>query len=129
MPIKSVFRNARGFTLIELLSVMVIMGILVAVGAKKFGLFTDTADLRVAESSITELNVRETLTWFNIKMSTDGWASDEDLFAQVDKNLGPDFVWDSGPTMVGGILHLRKNVMSLKREPSTAFQSGRWSLL
>jgi prepilin-type N-terminal cleavage/methylation domain-containing protein len=129
MPIKSVFRNARGFTLIELLSVMVIMAVLGAVGAKKFGLVTDTAGLRVLESSITELNVRETLTWFNIKMSDESWTGDEALFAQVNKDLGPDFVWSSGPTTAGGTLQLRDNVLSLKREPSTVSTSGRWSPL
>ena len=128
MLIKSVFRDAGGFTLIELLSVMVIMAVLGAVGVKKFGLVTDTADRRVLESSVTELNVRETLTWFNIKMSVEGWTGDEDLFAQVNKNLGPDFVWSSGPTTIGGTLQLRDNVLSLKREPSTPSQSGRWIL-
>ena len=129
MPIKSLFRNSQGFTFIELLSVLVIMGILGAVEVKKFGLVTDTADLRVVESSITELNVRETLTWFNIKMSVGGWTSDETIFAQINKNLGPDFVWSSGPTTGGGTLQFRGNVLSLKRDPSTVSSSGRWSLL
>jgi len=115
--------------MIELLSVMVIMGILVAVGAKKFGLVTDTADLRVLESSVTELNVRETLTWFNIKMSNESWTTDEALFAQINKNLGSDFVWSSGPTTAGGTLQLRSNILSLKREPSTVSKSGRWQVL
>jgi len=129
MLIRSVFRNARGFTLIELLSVMVIMAVLGAVGAKRFGAFTDTAELRASESSVTELNVRETLTWFNIKMSVEGWTSDDALFAQVDKNLGPDFVWTSGPTTGGGMLNFRKNVISLKREPSTVSKSAQWQAL
>jgi len=126
---RSLVRNNQGFTLIELVSVMVIMGVLGSVGVHKFGMVTDTAGLKALEYSVTELNIRETLTWYDMKMSNENWTSDEALFGQVDKNLGPDFVWDSGPTKDGGVLLLRDYAISLKREPSTASQSGRWSLL
>jgi prepilin-type N-terminal cleavage/methylation domain-containing protein len=124
----ALYRNNRGFTLIELVAVLVIMGVLGSVGVHKFGMLTDTAGLKTLEASITELNVRETLTWYNIKMSTESWTSDETVFAQVDKNLGPDFGWNSGPTEDGGSLLIRDHAISLKREPSTVSQSGRWSL-
>jgi len=61
-------------------------------------------------------------------MSSESWTSDEAVFAQVNKNLGPDFGWDSGPTKDGGSLLFRDYVISLKREPSTASTCGRWSL-
>ena len=129
MSTRSLLRNNHGFTLIELVSVLVIMGVLGSVGVHKFGVLTDTAGLKTLESSVTELNVRETLTWYNIKMSAESWTTDDALFGQVDKDLGPDFVWDSGPAIDGGVLHLRTYVITLKREPSTDSTSGRWSLL
>jgi len=128
MVMRPLLRNNRGFTLIELVSVLVIMGVLGSVGVHKFGIVTDTAGLKALESSISELNIRETLTWYNIKMSNESWTSDETVFAQMDKNLGPDFGWDSVPTKDGGVLLLRDYAISLKREPSTASTCGRWSL-
>ena len=89
---RALYRNNRGFTLIELVAVLVIMGVLGSVGVRKFGVLTDTAALKVLQSSVTELNVRETLTWYNIKMSTESWTSDDAVFGQVDKDLGPGFV-------------------------------------
>jgi prepilin-type N-terminal cleavage/methylation domain-containing protein len=129
MAMRSLVRNSQGFTLIELVSVLVIMGVLGSVGVHKFGILTDTAGLKALESSITELEIRETLTWYNIKMSDEGWTSDDAVFNQVDKNLGPDFIWDSGPATDGGVLHLKGYVIPLKREPSTVSESGRWTFL
>ena len=125
---RALYRNNRGFTLIELVAVLVIMGVLGSAGVHKFGMLTDTAGLKTLEASITELNVRETLTWYNIKMSSESWTSDETVFAQVDKNLGPDFAWNSGPTKDGGSLSFRDYAISLKREPSTDSTCSRWSL-
>ena len=129
MAMRSLVRNSQGFTLIELVSVLVIMGVLGSVGVHKFGVLTDTAGLKALESSITELEIRETLTWYNIKVSDEGWTSDDAVFNQVDKNLGPDFIWDSGPATDGGVLHLKEYVIPLKREPSTVSESGHWTIL
>jgi prepilin-type N-terminal cleavage/methylation domain-containing protein len=118
--------NQKGFTLIELLSVMIIMGVMASVGAKKFELLSDTASDRVIDEGLKELNIREALTWTNIKLSSDGWINDADVFTQLDTNLGADFVWATGPNASGGDLHLRSQSIILNRIASTSSSAGRW---
>ena len=78
-------RNQKGFTLIELLSVMIIMGVMSSVAVKKVDFITDTASTRALAVTVKELNVRESLVWSNMKISNDGYTTDEDVFAALDK--------------------------------------------
>ena len=118
--------NHHGFTLLELLSVMVIMGVLASVSIHRFELISDTAGNRAIASAISELNVREALTWTNLKLSSSGWAQDEDVFVQIDTNLGSDYQWHAGPTSSGGMLEFRYNSIHLVRNPSTNVSAGVW---
>lgn len=118
--------NHHGFTLLELLSVMVIMGVLASVTIHRLDLVSDTAGSRAMASAISELNVREALTWSNLKLSSSGWAQDEDVFVQVDTNLGSDYHWNSGPTSSGGTLEFRYNSIHLVRNRSTNVSAGVW---
>lgn len=118
--------NHHGFTLLELLSVMLIMGVLASVTIHRLDSISDTAGNRAIASAISELNVRETLTWTNFKLSSSGWAQDEDVFVQIDTNLGSDYHWNSGPTSSGGTLEFRFNSIHLVRSPSTDVSAGIW---
>ena len=118
--------NQHGFTLLELLSVMLIMGVLTSITIHRFDFISDTADNRAIASAISELNARETLTWTNFKLSSSGWAQDEDIFVQVDTNLGSDYHWNSGPTSSGGTLEFKHSSIHLVRSPSTNASSGVW---
>jgi len=120
------FLNQKGFTLIELISVMIIMGVMSSVAVKKFDSVGDTASEQALESATKELNVRESLTWINIKFSSAVWANDADTFAQVDTDLGADFVWTSGPNASGGSLSFRSNSIHLSRNASTTAAMGSW---
>ncbi len=118
--------DQRGFTLIELISVMVIIGVIVTVAIKKYNILSDTAAQSALWEGVKELNARETLTWAKIKLSDTGWISDADLFAQMDTDLGSDYVWAAGPTVAGCTLSFRSESFVLTRTASTTSSMGRW---
>jgi len=119
-------RNQKGFTLIELISVMIIMGVMSSVAVKKFDFITDTASNRALATAVKELNVRESLAWSNMKISNDGYTTDEDVFAALDKDLSARFKWNPGPNIGGGTLHFESQSMVLNRIPSTNSAAGKW---
>ena len=119
-------RNQKGFTLIELISVMIIMGVMSSVAVKKVDLITDTASTRALATTLKELNVRESLVWSNMKISNDGYTTDENVFAALDKNLGAKFKWNPGPAIGGGTLHFESYSIVLNRTPSTNATAGKW---
>jgi prepilin-type N-terminal cleavage/methylation domain-containing protein len=126
METKSHIRNQCGFTLIELMAVLIIMGIMFSVAAKKFNLLSDTADYRVLEAGISEINMRETLTWTNMKLSQGGWTKDSDVFSQVNTDLGANYSWNPGPNITGGTLHFNSQSITLTRSASTKTAAGEW---
>lgn len=127
MSKKKDFLNQKGFTLIELISVMIIMGVVASVSIQKFDLLSDTASKRALELGIKELNIRESLTWSQIKISTDGYTTDEDLYLLVDKNLDGKYYWNPGPDRTaGGTLHINSQSITLSRQPSSPIAAGKW---
>ena len=119
-------RNQKGFTLIELISVMVIMGVMGSVAVKKVDILTDTASAKALAITVKELNVRESLVWSKMKISIDGYTTDADVFAALDKDLGAKFKWNPGPTIDGGTLHCESQSIVLNRTHSTASAAGKW---
>ncbi len=119
-------RNQKGFTLIELISVMIIMGVMSSVAVKKVDFITDTASTRALATTVKELNVRESLVWSNMKISNDGYTTDEDIFAALDTNLGAKLKWNPGPAIDGGTLHCESQSIVLNRTPSTNSAAGKW---
>jgi prepilin-type N-terminal cleavage/methylation domain-containing protein len=117
----------EGFTLIELLSVMVIMSVFGSVAVQKFDAFSASAGERTIQFTIRELNIRESLTWSNAKLSESGWINDAEIFAAVDKNIGSSYTWNPGPAISGGTLHFRSDEVALTRTPSSKTSAGRWS--
>lgn len=121
--------NQKGFTLIELISVMIIMGVVASVSIQKFDIVSDTAGERALHLGIKELNIRESLTWSNIKISLDGYTNDADLWSVVvtDLDLGGKYLWDPGPHITdGGTLHFESQAIALNRQPSTTSAAGKW---
>jgi prepilin-type N-terminal cleavage/methylation domain-containing protein len=118
--------NQKGFTLIELISVMIIMGVMSSVAVKKVDFITDTASTRALAITVKELNVRESLVWSKMKISIDGYTTDADLFAALDKDLGAKFKWNIGPAIGGGTLHCESQSIVLNRTHSTNSAAGKW---
>jgi len=119
--------NQRGFTLIELVAVIVIMGVMASVTVKKLDLISGTATNRALLEGVKELNVRESLTWINIKLSPAGWTDDGQLLSTIDTDLGSVYVWTAGPTASGGTLSFRSESIALSRNASTNSSTGSWN--
>lgn len=118
--------NQKGFTLIELISVMIIMGVVASVSIQRFDVLADTTNQRLLVVGVKELNIRESLTWSDIKISADGYTNDEELYPLVNKNLGGGFGWDPGPDIGGGTLTFKGQSIILTRVASTRTSAGRW---
>jgi prepilin-type N-terminal cleavage/methylation domain-containing protein len=118
--------SQNGFTLIEILSVLVIMGVMVSAGIKKFELLSDSAAITALQAGIRELNTRETIEWSKIKLSDAGYANDADVYNAVDKNIGPGYSWNPAANISGGSLHFKSQSIDLTRVPSTATSPGSW---
>ena len=122
--------NQKGFTLIELISVMIIMGVVASVSIKKFDVLSGTAGEKALDLGVKELNIRESLTWSNFKISSDGYTDVEALWFLVepDLHLGGKYHWNPGPHISnGGTLHFNSNSIALNRQPSTTTSAGKWS--
>ena len=118
--------NQKGFTLIELISVMIIMGVVASVSIQKFDLLSETASQQALYLGIKELNIRESLTWTNLKISNTGYTNDDDLYPLIDTDLGAGYKWNPGPSISGGTLHFRAHSKTLTRVPSTEKSAAKW---
>ena len=119
-------RRQSGFTLIEVMSVLVILGVVLSVTIHRFTALSDTAYLKTLESAKHELNVREALTWFDIKISTPGWQSDDDVLGPLDTQIGAGYYWDPPAGEIGSTLHFGPYSIVLTRTPSTSQAVGFW---
>ena len=53
---------------------MIIIGVMASVGVKNMDLISDTATDRAMMEAVKELNIRESLTWTNVKLSPAVWV-------------------------------------------------------
>ena len=81
--------NNKGFTLIEIIAVLLILGILSAFAVPRFISLDRTAERRVVEMALIELNARESL-YFAEYMLDDGHA--DEYFGMSDGDLGGGFI-------------------------------------
>jgi prepilin-type N-terminal cleavage/methylation domain-containing protein len=119
-------RNQKGFTLIELISIMIILGVLGSIAVRKYENLTNTASERVLATAVKELNVRESLIWTNMKISSDGYTNDADVYTALSTNLGSRVKWNPGPDIGGGTLHCESASCTLTRIPSSITAAAKW---
>jgi len=118
-----------GHTLIEINAVLIILSILASLAVPKMISTEENAEKRIIQTIVTELNSREILAWTKIKCSASGWVDDEDLFAQINYDLGCDYRWKSGAEIDGGKLYFRNIEIKLNRTPSTAMLAAKWKIV
>ena len=116
----------KGFTLIEILSVLVIMSVMVTVVITRFDLIYDNASLTALRAGVRELNTRETVGWTEFKLSDTGYTNDAEVYDKVDKNLGSAYIWESGPSIIGGRLRFKSQSVDLNRMASASTSPGSW---
>ena len=119
-------RNQKGFTLIEMISIMIILGVLGSVGVKKYDNFTHTATETILTTAVYELNTREKLIWVDMKISTDGYTNDADVYSALDTNVGSRLKWNPDPNIGGGTLHCESASRILTRTPSSITEAAKW---
>jgi len=102
------------------------MGVIGSVAVKKYDNLTQTASERVLATAVMELNVRENLIWANMKISSDGYTNDADVYALLDTDLGPRVNWNPGPNIGGGTLHCESASIVLARTPSSITGAANW---
>ena len=119
--------NQKGFTLIELISVMIIMGVVASISIQKFDIVSDTANERALYTGIKELNIRESLVWSNIKISSEGYSTDVELYGPAITDLGSIYKWVDPPNrLTGGTLSFKSASKTLDRQESTSSSAGKW---
>ena len=126
-PHRSLTKNCSGFTLIEIIAVLVILSILGAIIVPRVVAVDTFATQKSFEWAINELNGRECITWSKIKTSDSNWLGDEQLFAEMDTDLGPEYIWSS-KTAGGAALQFRGQQVGIERIPSTYSRSGSWRM-
>jgi prepilin-type N-terminal cleavage/methylation domain-containing protein len=124
LPLK--LHDQRGFTLVEIICVLVITSVISAVAFSKILQADEGAQQIGIQHGVVEMNVRETVTWAVAKVNTD--VIDDDLiWSQLDKKLGNEYSWDSGPNPSGNsTLKFKETAVVVARFVSTNTQPGKW---
>ena len=120
-------QNQKGFTLLEVMAVLVIIGILTSTTIHRYERVSEVAEKESLTIGIRELNIRESLTWIQLKISTVGWTGDDNVYDAVDPlKLGQGYFWDPSPTTDGGTLHFKSQFAGLARTSSTIGSPAVW---
>lgn len=131
--------DSQGFTLVEILTVLVLMGILVAVAVPKFIDLSKEARLKAAIAGVAEYNGREKVLWARVQLAGGEALSsdkivDQTVFGQMDFNLdsGTDDDWDfehtggAAGSVISARLTFKGEELSILRTPATLQSPGVW---
>ena len=119
-------KNEAGFTLIEIMCTLVIISVFFAIAFSKVLQADEGAQQIGINHGISELNVRETVNWVVVKINSDV-VDDNLIWPQIDKNLGGEYAWDTGPNPSGGsTLKFKETAVVVERFVSTNTQPGKW---
>ena len=120
------YRRDSGFTLIEIMCVLVITSVISAVAFSKILQADEGAQQTGINQGVAEMNVRETVTWAVAKVNT-GVINDNLIWSLLDKKLGNEYSWDSGPNQTSSsTLRFKETAVSVSRFVSTNTQPGKW---
>jgi hypothetical protein len=110
------------------------LGILAAVAVPRYIDLESNAKERAIDAAISELNGRESLTWADQKISTNGYQGDGAIYCNtgdpcVDYNLGGDYSFS--PSYGTGdpdesTIEFKGTTVTLQRVPSQTSQPAVW---
>lgn len=109
--------NSKGFTLLEILAVLLIVGILAAVGVHKFIKLDNSAATIVLQNAVVQFNDTEKHHWANEKLS-ETYISDDQIFELVKADLIVAYNWQE-ISSTGGLVNINSNIFKVERQPST----------
>ena len=125
---QKLLRDNSGFTLIEIIAVLVVLGVLAALAVPRYVDLENNAKQKAVDTVLSEINVRESLTGANHKISTSGFVSDVKIFGELNFNFDPNYTWNPGhPTVSGGIVNFKGESFTLSRTASSYLNSAVWN--